>query len=105
MKSIRHESTEQQQHLFSIAAIMAHKSAVVGQQQQKQLHGKTICVFRLRPLLSADTSLWYFWDIWTKWTQTEWYDPHWPAMARIFDRGKQQLAVLEIGFFYVLSFR
>ena len=51
MKSIRHESTEQQQHLFSIAAIMAHKSAVVGQQQQhhqqKQLHGKTNCVFRL----------------------------------------------------------
>ena len=45
MKSIRHESTEQQQHLFSIAAIMAHKSAVVGQQQQKQLHGKTNCVF------------------------------------------------------------
>ena len=46
MKSIRHESTEQQQHLFSIAAIMAHKSAVVGQQQQqKQLHGKTNCAF------------------------------------------------------------
>jgi predicted acetyltransferase len=45
MKSIRHESTEQQQHLFSIAAIMAHKSDVVGQQQQKQLHGKTYCVF------------------------------------------------------------
>ena len=41
MKSIRHESTEQQQHLFSIAAIMAHKSAVG--QQQKQLHGKKIC--------------------------------------------------------------
>ena len=46
MKSIRHESTEQQQHLFSIAAIMAHKSAVVGQQQQKQLqiNGRTNCV-------------------------------------------------------------
>ena len=49
MKSIRHESTEQQQHLFSIAAIMAHKSAVVGhQQQQKQLqiNGKTNCDFQ-----------------------------------------------------------
>ena len=49
MKSIRHESTEQQQHLFSIAAIMAHKSAVVGQQQhqqqQKQLNGKENCDF------------------------------------------------------------
>ena len=50
MKSIRHESTEQQQHLFSIAAIMAHKSAVVEQQQhqqQKQLqfNGKTNYVF------------------------------------------------------------
>ena len=49
MKSIRHESTEQQQHLFSIAAIMAHKSAVVGQQQQQQqkqlqINGKTNCV-------------------------------------------------------------
>ena len=34
MKSIRHESTEQQQHLFSIAAIMA--KTVVGQQQLQQ---------------------------------------------------------------------
>ena len=47
MKSIRHESTEQQQHLFSIAAIMAHKSATnLGQQQkQLQINGKTNCVF------------------------------------------------------------
>ena len=53
MKSIRHESTEQQQHLFSIAAIMAHKSAVVGQQQQqKQLNGKKNVIFRLH---SRDT--------------------------------------------------
>ena len=49
MKSIRHESTEQQQHLFSIAAIMAHKSSVLGQQQQQkqlQINGKTNCDFQ-----------------------------------------------------------
>ena len=42
MKSIRHESTEQQQHLFSIAAIMAHKSAT----KQLQINGKTYFDFQ-----------------------------------------------------------
>ena len=60
MKSIRHESTEQQQHLFSIAAIMAHKSATnLGQQQQKQLqiNGKTNCDFQATLRVRLGTTL------------------------------------------------
>ena len=65
MKSIRHESTEQQQHLFSIAAIMAHKSSVLGQQQQQkqlQINGKTNCDFQATLHVRLGTSFWYFWD-------------------------------------------
>ena len=58
MKSIRHESTEQQQHLFSIAAIMAHKSAT----KQLQINGKTNCDFQATLHVILGTHLWYFWD-------------------------------------------
>ena len=79
MKSIRHESTEQQQHLFSIAAIMAHKSATnLGQQQQKQLqiNGKTNCDFQAMLHLRLGMHLGYFWGIFS--------GPNEPKQSEIF---------------------